>query len=285
MRSHLTGIDHCVVLVRDFEQARDTYTRLGFTVSPLGRHGVEMGTGNHNVMFEDHYVELLGILRPTEFNQDIADALTVRQGIAGLALRTDDVTAAVAEVRADGITTTEPKTVRRPVGLPDGSEAEAAFSTANFPEVATTHLRLFCSQVLTPGHTWIPSFTGHANTAWGIDHLAIVTEAPEALSADFARLLDIVPQRIADEEILVSPGGAPIVSLTRAALVARYPEVDLSAVPLAGPAVLSIKVRDAAAAAQHLRCSAVPFKTTAEGLLISPEDACGVLLVLRETEL
>jgi hypothetical protein len=282
MRRHLNGIDHCVALVRDFELAHNAFTRLGFTVSPLGRHGAEMGTGNHTVMFDEDYFELLGVLQPNGYNQEIRDLVTVREGIAAIALRTDDAAAAAAELQAAGITAGKPQTVRRSVALPDGGEAEAAFTIAFFTEATTPYLRWFCSQIQTPEYTWFPSLMKHANTAWGIDHIAVVTETPDALASDIARIFDTSPHKIAEKSVSVATGGAPIVYMTPAALAVQYPVVDLSAVASAGPAVLSIKVHDAKTAAECLRRSGVTFATTASGLLVPPQDACGVLLALRE---
>jgi catechol 2,3-dioxygenase-like lactoylglutathione lyase family enzyme len=50
----ITGIDHTLVGVRDLEAARAAWSRLGFTVTPRGRH-IGWGTGNYCVMLEEGY--------------------------------------------------------------------------------------------------------------------------------------------------------------------------------------------------------------------------------------
>src|SRR5690348_7334153 len=63
MRSGIAGIDHVVIGVRDLEDARMCWTRLGFTLSPRGRHlGADGlgGTANYRIMFARDYLELLG---------------------------------------------------------------------------------------------------------------------------------------------------------------------------------------------------------------------------------
>ncbi|MET7997032.1 VOC family protein [Amycolatopsis sp. NPDC005232] len=277
MRSHLNGIDHCCVLVRDFDRARDTFTLLGFTVSPFGRHATEMGTGNHNVLFEQDYFELLGVREPTEYNEDIRDALSVREGIAAVAVRTDDTAAAAAEWQAAGLTTTEPQTVRRPVELPDGTESEAVFSIARLTDV-TGYLQLFSSQILTPEHTWISELMKHPNTAWGIDHIAIVAEDAETSAANVARVFETEPEAHTTGTIEVPTGGSPIIYLSPSSFKATYPGIDR---PPTGLTVLAVKVFDENTAAAHLRTSNVPFTTTERGLVVAPEHANGILLVLR----
>ena len=61
MRSGLAGIDHVVLGVRDLERARMGWTRLGFTLTPRGRH-LGQGTANYCIMFARDYVELLGFV-------------------------------------------------------------------------------------------------------------------------------------------------------------------------------------------------------------------------------
>src|SRR5512134_1072217 len=57
MRQHIQGIDHVVLVVRDLDAARDTFERMGFTVTPRGHHTI--GSQNHCVMFGHDYIELL----------------------------------------------------------------------------------------------------------------------------------------------------------------------------------------------------------------------------------
>ncbi|MFQ5533923.1 MAG: VOC family protein, partial [Sphingomonadales bacterium] len=56
MAHGITGIDHAIVLASDLEQARETYRRLGFTLTPRGRHSGSP-TDNYRVMFKHDYFE------------------------------------------------------------------------------------------------------------------------------------------------------------------------------------------------------------------------------------
>ena len=64
----IAGIDHAIIGVRELEPARETYTRLGFTLSPRGRH-IGRGTANYCIMFEHDYLELRGIPRDNPLKQ------------------------------------------------------------------------------------------------------------------------------------------------------------------------------------------------------------------------
>ncbi|MFZ2004612.1 MAG: VOC family protein, partial [Stellaceae bacterium] len=59
--SGIAGIDHIIVGARDLEGARRDWARLGFTLTPRGRH-IGQGTANYCIMFPRDYLELLGFV-------------------------------------------------------------------------------------------------------------------------------------------------------------------------------------------------------------------------------
>ena len=76
MTHQLDGIDHVLIGVRDLEAARAQYARLGFNSTPRGRH-VGWGTANYCIMFERDYLELLGIVDPAQFTNQLDRFLAV----------------------------------------------------------------------------------------------------------------------------------------------------------------------------------------------------------------
>src|SRR5215216_3577071 len=79
MRNGIAGIDHVIIGVRDLERARMGWTRLGFTLTPRGRH-LGQGTANFCVMFPRDYLELLGFVEPDEHAQRLEAFLAGREG-------------------------------------------------------------------------------------------------------------------------------------------------------------------------------------------------------------
>ena len=68
-------LDHVGVAVATLDQARETYAKLGFTLTARSIHSgskepggpvVPWGSGNHCAMFEQGYLELIGITDPDE---------------------------------------------------------------------------------------------------------------------------------------------------------------------------------------------------------------------------
>ena len=66
MRNGIAGIDHVIIGVRDLERARMGWTRLGFTLTPRGRH-LGQQTANYCIMFARDYLELLGFVARDDY--------------------------------------------------------------------------------------------------------------------------------------------------------------------------------------------------------------------------
>lgn len=182
----ITGIDHALIGVRDLEAARETWMRLGFTVSPRGRH-IGWGTANYCIMFQRDYIELLGIVDPDQFTNDLDRFLEQREGALGLAFATGDAVAAAAELTARGIAVDGPKDLKRILELPEG-DALPAFSLVHLPPEAVPGLKAFLCQHLSRDLVWQPQWTAHPNTALGIRRVTVAVEDPEATARAYAEI-------------------------------------------------------------------------------------------------
>ena len=109
LRAMLHAIDHVVIRVRDLDAAAQDYARL------LGRapswRGVHPGAGTANALFrlENSYVELLSPASEGPLARALSDQLASQgEGVAALALATDDAAALAARLRERGIEASEP---------------------------------------------------------------------------------------------------------------------------------------------------------------------------------
>jgi catechol 2,3-dioxygenase-like lactoylglutathione lyase family enzyme len=140
----ITGIDHVIVGVRDLEEARASYDRLGFRTTPRGRH-VGWGTANYCIMFPNDYVELLGIVDPSKFTNDLDRFLEDRQGLMALALRSSDPEGTYAGWRAGGL---EPAAVADLSRLLE-PDLKLRFRNVMLPAEATAGVPLFACAITT----------------------------------------------------------------------------------------------------------------------------------------
>src|ERR1044072_8884744 len=119
---NVIGIDHAVVMAKDLDKAAERWRRLGFTLSPRRTPSAPMGTGNYPIMLDPDYIELLGVLAPTEHNAPARAFLDTREGIERVAFTAIDAAAAAEEIRARGHEPLGPNDFERPVTMPDGRQ-------------------------------------------------------------------------------------------------------------------------------------------------------------------
>lgn len=277
--SQVIGLDHVVVAVRDLDAAARTWAALGFTISQRGLHSAHLGSGNYTIMFGPDYVELLGIVSPTEHNAGTRAFLDKREGLERSAFTAVDATRGVAELIAKGIAATGPLDFSRPVDLPNGGKSEARFSTMHWPQDERPGgMRIFACQHLTRDAVWIPELQTHKNTARRIDRVEIVSAAPAKAAAQMARLID---QPVADEQdggLRVESGSSrgAFVFLTEATLRARYPGLDIGPLPAEGAISLCVRVDDED---QALAAAVPSAKRVGPGrVAVPPASATGVLI-------
>jgi catechol 2,3-dioxygenase-like lactoylglutathione lyase family enzyme len=273
VRSGIRGIDHAVIAVRNLDAARDAYRRLGFTLTPRGRHS--LGSQNHCIMFGSDYLELMALPKPHPALQRLGDFLAKGEGLEALALATDDAAGLCAELAADGVAAEAPLDFSRPVaGL-----GEARFRTVQMPLELSPGCRVFACQHLTRELVWRPEYQRHAVGATQIAAVAVVAEDPATAAASYARLLDTRPSKI-DEGLLLQTGSAPIALASRWNLGHRLRGVGLPlrARPLV--AALFLRVADRANAARVLRRNGLrPVALPDGSIAVNAEDAHGVAVV------
>ena len=272
---HVIGLDHVVIAVRDLDAAAAAWRALGFTVSPRGTHSAHMGSGNYTMMLGEDYMELLGVLVPTDHNAGLRAFLEKREGLDRAAFTATDAYAGAEEVRARGLAATGPVAFGRPVPLPGGGEAEARFRVFQWPkEERPAGLGIFACQHLTRENVWIPELQRHANGASRLVRIEVLARDPGAAAAHMARLIDRAVEKEPDGAFRVPSGGnrADFVFLDRGQLAARHPGVALEGLPEEGGAALVIGTKDLGAAAQAVGAPA------GGAVVVPPARATGVLL-------
>jgi hypothetical protein len=159
------AIDHAVIAVRDLDAAAASFRELGFTLTPRGRHSV--GSENHCIMFGSTYIELLAAPVPHPWLDYYRTFLERGDGLAAIALSTDDADAAYRELTV----AKKPMDLSRPV---EGGMARFRLvQLENMPNV-------FVCQHLTRHLVWRPEWQRHANSASELLEIATPAKEPFA---------------------------------------------------------------------------------------------------------
>jgi catechol 2,3-dioxygenase-like lactoylglutathione lyase family enzyme len=268
----LNGIDHTLIGVRDLEAARDTWRRLGFTVTPRGRH-IGWGTGNYCVMFRDDYVELLGIVDPAQFLNRLDVQLEARgEGFLGLAF----AAASSAAVHAAFPRATQPpKDLGRLLELPEGN-VTPRFSLVHFDPAATPGLATFSCTHMTPEMLRRPEWLDHANGALGLDGVTIPVADPAALAPAYAALFGQSALKGGQGRLEVGTGAHTVRFLSPERLERRYPGLGRAS-------VMTVASRDLEATRAYLATMGIPLAEAAGArLVVPPAQANGIVLEFVE---
>jgi hypothetical protein len=274
---NVIGIDHAVVMVRDLDHAAETWKRLGFTLSPRGTHSAHMGTGNYTMMLDPDYLELLGVLAPTEHNAPARAMLEKHEGIERVVLTAVDSAAGADEIRARGYAPIGPTDFERPVTMPDGTKSAAKFRTFQWPvKEAPAGMRIFACQHKTRETVWIPELMRHANGAKRLREVLLVAPELAKEAAHLSKMIDRETHTETDGAIAVPSGSdrADFVFMTKEQLGRRYPGVSLAGLADRGAAGLVIAA-DLSAAEKALGANGV---RSGQSICVAPAKANGTLL-------
>jgi len=282
----IAGIDHALVGVADLDAARDAYTRLGFTVTPRGRH-IGWGTGNHTVMFENDYVELMGIVDPTQHIHNLDEFLKTGDGLFNVVLATEDADATSRWLREHSPNAEDAQGLQRLLVLEDGEEL-LDFRYVYIPPELTPGLQTFASQHLTPEKVRRPAWLSHPNGARSITEVTVVMENLTGVGEAYAELFgaDAVSGDERKGSITVDTGNDELWFVTPKTFPERhYDKTFDDSLPLPRPAALTLSVADPQVTALYLSGQQVAFeRDSSEAVIVSSEEACGVFLVFASDD-
>ena len=273
MSAIVKGIDHVIAAVRDLDSAVETYRRLGFTPTDRGHHP-QLGTHNHLFMFGTDYFELIGVEHPGPDNQRWQDVLADREGLAGIALATDDAEANQAALAAQGLAAPAVSYFARPVMVAERA-AEARFAAAYVPGELTPAAPMFFCQHFTPDLVWRPEWQHHPNGVIAVVEVIALSTDPLATARAYAPLVGA--DRI--EGALVHIGPHTLQIATPDAITAWAGGIaPASAHTTPRLAGVALRVANLATTALHLQSAAIPYALTGDAIVVGPESACGVIV-------
>ncbi|MFP1816061.1 VOC family protein [Lonsdalea quercina] len=183
-------LDHVVLNARfDTDRAAFLLQQLGFTLTPRGRHS--LGSINHLLMFDGHYLEVLGL--PPDEPPQRRELLDGPGGLDGLVFGSQDIEASAASLQQAGFATLPVSHFSRPVML-DGRLQAARFSTVHLAAGRFSAGRLYFCQHHTPELVWRDDWLRHPNGVARIGQLTVVGRDPDALAQQYRALGALTPR-------------------------------------------------------------------------------------------
>jgi glyoxalase-like protein len=283
MRDGIAGIDHVIVGVRDLEGARTAWSRLGFTLSPRGRH-IGQGTANYCIMFPSDYLEILGIVDMADSVERLSTFLARREGPMAAAFTPagtpDEARAALLRRQ---LHPSEPRPLARRIELAEGT-ATPRFSLISLPPQETPGLDSFLCGHLTPELMRRPEWLVHANGANRLNAVYVLVDSTASLLPAYDRLLGIVRVTTTDAVAAVHVGRQRIVFGTPDDFQTMHPGLALDReFPLPGIAALELGVERLEPTVDHLTRASIDFIRMSDGDLAVPaREATGTIVLFTE---
>ena len=259
------------------------WQRLGFTLSPRGRHK-GWGTGNYCVMFQHDYVELLGQIDPAGFDNGLAAMLAAEgPGLLGFAWAADKAGEAAAWLGARGLPHTV-KDLARFIELPSGN-VEPRFALA-MPELPYPGgLKPFVTEHLSRALVWRPEWQAHPNAVVGIESITCVVESPLALQEPFEAIFGLGSAVATDDTLAVrcGRGGGFLMLVTAADMTFMHPAVAPDEPVRKGYAGITLRTADLGKCADALKAGGIEFeRDRGAAIHVPPDQAGGVALAFTQ---
>ncbi len=276
MDRRLRGIDHLLVGVRDLDRAARTYAELGFAVTPRGRH-VGWPTGNHCVMLEEGYLELLGRIASGGERHRLDRFLAAGEGGLGIALLSEDPEATAVAWRQAGLRAEGPVPLAR--RLEDAAGTELRFRNVMLDPESLEGLLCFACHHETPERLRRPQWLAHANGARRLASCTVVAFDPEPLARVFERISGRSSRTDTDQVVAFQTGGAPILLAPPEDALLLHPALeDLAFDGSPRLAVATIEVADPEASRAWLESRGHSLRRLADGYGLAPREAHGIAL-------
>jgi hypothetical protein len=174
-------LDHVGVCARDLGPMVAAYEALGFTLTPIARQSGKrtpdgptepFGTGNRCAFLRHGYIELLAILDPALFDNNLNKFLGRYEGLHICALGMVDEAANLARLRQAGLDIPGIAWLERPVDAPDGPRAR--FARLPYPDAPEGRVQLI--RHMTPELVWQDRWMTHPNKAVALEELILVSD-------------------------------------------------------------------------------------------------------------
>ena len=268
-------VDHVLIAVRDLDAAKDTFERLGFKVTPEGRHPGR-GTSNRLVVFGGEYLELISVHDPEGdlFRPNLPSFLDEREGLFIFSMGTGDVYERFRSVRSAGVLITDPVKGSRQAG--DGTAAYSWTQAEIDPEAMPGSQTFFIQHdhTIEERYTEPPDPTIHPNGVLGISSLSLAVKDAFGAARRWTEVFGL--ERVSEDAECVrlrfgnssldfcQPDGGDAL----ADFIERWGE---------GPYRIAFSCEDLDATESLLRNNGVEgFKREGGFLLVPPESAQGV---------
>ncbi|MFD2264321.1 VOC family protein [Lacibacterium aquatile] len=271
------NFDHAIYGTGDLEATRKAAQKLGFVVTPRGRHK-GWGTGNYCVMFEQDYLEFLGMVDPAGESNGLDKFLASGgDGLLAITFGITDSALVAEQLRGRGLNPHGPHALSRLLELPEG-DIEPRFALTRLPPEEMPAINGFLVEHLTPELLRRPTWVRHPNAAVGIQSVTVAVENPEETARAYEKLVGISAVTPTDDTWAVHVGKQVILFVTADDAAGLYSD-DGTARGLPTICGITLKSSDLDQTYAALKANKIPAERLPGGVIrVDREDAVGAVM-------
>ncbi|MCK9512298.1 MAG: VOC family protein [Pigmentiphaga sp.] len=282
----IDSVNHVGIVAHDLAAASRLYESLGFTLSALSVHSGStkpgeppqpMASANRCAIFDDNYMELLGIVNPGRMDWGCERFLEQFQGAHVICFGCGDAQVVDTRLAAAGVKTSGVIALQRDVATPDGS-ATAKFDCVHFDR-ATEGL-IQAAHHRTPELIHQSRYRTHANGAKALSEVVLWCAEPAATATAYAQLTGCQATGDAGKHEIQLPNGNRLIFVGTQELKALFPS-SLFPPP---PAIVAVgfHVAELDATERVLKAGGFRVQRTDGRLMVAADEALGVVHYFME---
>ena len=287
MVTPINRLDHVAVVNRELAGLEESYTRMGFQLTPVSRHSgslipggpVEpMGSGNRCAMFKEGYLELLAVVDPNYNYERIEAMLAKHRGIHIMAFGCDDSPAAHEHLSAAGFNVTAASLLERMAETSQGPQL-LKFCNLRLPPQDMPEGNIIVIKHETPDLLWEPQLLEHPNGLVGLREVTLCVADVDEVTARYGRLLGVDAERRGERAVFSLPRGRFVV-VSETELLRAVPGASAPTLPF--PAAFTCSVEKLEATAALFKDNGVPHERHDHRLVVPAEFGRGATVMFEQ---
>lgn len=295
-KDSLDILHHVGVINTNLHILAERYEKLGFLLSPVstpriviepGGEPTALGVGNRHAIFEENFLELLGIVDPQQwasipkekigpYNIDLP--LTRYQGLHVMHFGTDHIEWVKERFHQQEIPCSAIKNFQRNVQTDAGEQTMRARTLAFAPSITPEGL-VQVAQTDTPSLVFQPQYMVHSNGALALTELVLCCTHPREYVSKYEQLTGHKGFEMKDNYFIIDLGRSSIIVLTAADLGNIVPGFTPPAIPFM--AAITVETSDLQLTGNVLLKNDVPFTEINERIIVDPRYAGGCAVIFK----
>jgi hypothetical protein len=291
-------LHHVGVINADLNSLSEKYEKLGFLLTPVSipkiiiepsEGPVSLGIGNRHAIFEDNYLELLGIIDATQWAQTRKDnlgpynidiPLNRFEGLHVMHFGTCHIEHVRDRFCEQNLACSDIKHFERNVQTDTGERTMRA-RTISFPAELVPEGLVQVAQHDTPDLVFQSQFMAHPNGAVALTEIILCCEDQENVVKKYERLVNHPAVKIDDSHYAIDLGCSKITVIDEQCLSKLIPSLIPPATPfMAGFVVETI---DLQLVRNVLQTNGVLFSETNSEIVVNADHGGGCAIIFRES--